>query len=133
MTPSKTFTSVIPPANDAMLPSESAGKLWFSFVKKTVTASVPSTPSDPSAPPSTLNTFILSSNESLVTSIVIGRSDFETTLPAAGLAPLSNVILPLSNPEPSETTPPKLGVVIVPPPAFVIVILPVLTVPLRFC
>ena len=70
MTPSKTFTSVIPPANDAILPPESAGKLWFSFVKKTVTASVPSTPStpsdpsDPSAPPSTLNTFILSSNES---------------------------------------------------------------------
>ena len=97
--------------------------------------SAPAAPSEPVSPPTTLNIFVESERLFALFDIdmVIGKSFLDTTLPAAALAPLSYVILPLNNPEPAEIIPPIDGVVIVPPPALVIVISPVSIVCDRFC
>ena len=75
------------------MPSFWAANVWASFVKNAVTASVPSVPSDPVEPPSTLKTFIVSDNESFETSIVTGKFNLlEFNPPAFKL--LENDILP---------------------------------------
>ena len=58
--------------------------------------------------------------------MVIGKSDFVNDSP-------ENDKLPLNWPEPFVTTPPNVGVVIVLPPSFVIVISDVVIVPVKFC
>ena len=70
---------------------------------------------------------VVSDNPSLLTSIVIGKSDLAKDSPL-------NDKEPLCCPEPdTSTTPPKDGVDIPPPPAFVIVISPVVIVADKFC
>ena len=68
--------------------------------KKAVTASAPS---EPSEPPSTLNTFIESVNESFVQDIVIGKLVLAPFNPPTLNAPVYD-ILPLTIPVPSETS-----------------------------
>ena len=86
----------------------------------------PGAPAEPSVPPCTLNIVVESVKESLLTSIVSGKSVFAKDSP-------ENDKLPLNCPDPSDTTPPKDGVDIVDPPAFVIVMSLVPTVAFKFC
>ena len=133
--PSNIIISVIAPFSPpvAIEPAAFAGIVCDSFVRKPVTASVPSVPavpvepcapSDPSEPPCTLNIVVVSDSESLETATVNGKSDLLKDENAN-----ANVLVPV----PLLTDPPNDGVVNVLPPALVIVISLVAIVPLKFC
>ena len=88
--------SVLPPKNEEIVPEESAENVCDSFVRNAVTASVPSVPgapSDPVAPPCTLNNDVVSVNESPLTVIDTGKLSLSVSNPPADNAP-ANVILP---------------------------------------
>ena len=72
-----------------------------------------------------MNSVIVSDCESFDTVTVIGKSALDVIVPADADAPSSN--------SKTNKLPSKLGVVIVPPPALVIVISEFETVPVIFC
>ena len=68
--PSNTSISVSPPVNEAIAPVWSAGKVWDSFVRNPVTASVPAAPSTPEVPPSSLNILVVLLILTIITFII---------------------------------------------------------------
>ena len=89
--PSNTSISVTAPTKDTTVPSFWEGNVWDSFVRNAVTAS------EPSEPPSTLNTVTESVSESLVQEIVNGKLLLAPFKPPL-LNPPVNDTLPLTIP-----------------------------------
>ena len=77
---------------EIIVPSLSAVKVWDSLVRNVVTASVPSAPAVPSAPPSTLKSLIESLNPSLVTEMVTGKLDLVEFNPPLFNAPVNDIL-----------------------------------------